>query len=138
MPRNVSIKNMAEIIAAKATRPAGMKPQFVDGRWIKAKLSALQIARMRKTCLQRGDEWKWDIPHKIVEKRIPFKGHKRDLRRKEKEEEIKRCMARMPKLIVQHHERERKRRAERLKEGQTGLEKLLKTPREYTAIIMRK
>lgn len=121
MPRNVTIKNLAEVIAAKAARPAVMKPQKVDGKWRKPKMSARDIARKRKECIMQGREWKWDIPHKIVEKAVPFKGKLRDLRRKEKLVEIERCMKRMPKLVAEYRERERKRRAERAGKVTTGL-----------------
>lgn len=112
--RNVTIKNLAEVAAARAARPAVMRPQKVNGKWRMPKMGALAIARRRKQWLQAGKEWPWDIPHKIVEKRIPFKGHKRDLRAVEKKKEIERCMARMPRLIEEY------RRNKPKKERKTG------------------
>lgn len=137
MPRNVSIKNLAEIAVAKAARPETMKPHFVDGRWQKPKLSAMAIARMRKRHIQQGLEWKWDIPHKIVEKRMPFKGKLRDARKKEKEAEIMRCMARMPKMVAEYRKKEKKRRADMPKNGLIGLEKLLHTPLDAPGVFSR-
>lgn len=137
MTRNITIKNLAEVLAAKAARPAVMKPQKVNGKWHNAKMSAKAIANLRKKYLREGREWKWDIPHKIVEKKVPFKGKKRELAKQEKEREIQRCMERMPKLIAEYRERERKRRAEKKAEGLTSFEKLLKTPRPNPGIIVR-
>lgn len=112
-PRNVSIKNLAEVVAARASRPAVMRPQKVNGNWHMPKMSARAIARRRKEYLQAGKEWPWDVPHKIVEKRVPFKGHKRDLRAVQKREEIARCMARMPALVEQYRaNRPRKQKAQ--------------------------
>lgn len=137
MSRNVVIKNMAEVLAARAARPDVMKPQLVNGKWRKAKMSALAIARLRKKYLQAGKEWKWDIPKKIVEKKVPFKGKLRDLRRQEREIEIQRCMARMPKLVEGYRTRERERRRQRKISKLTGLAKLLVEPRENPNIITR-
>lgn len=100
--RNITIKNLAEVAAARAARPDVMRPQKVNGKWRMPKMGALAIARRRKQYIQQGKEWPWDIPHKIVEKRIPFKGHKRDLRAVEKLKEIERCMARMPQLVADY------------------------------------
>lgn len=111
--RNVTIKNLAEVAAARAARPAVMRPQKVNDRWHMPKMSALAIARRRKQWLQTGKEWPWDIPHKIVEKRIPFKGHKRDLRAVEKKKEIERCMARMPRLIEEYRRNKPKKERKR-------------------------
>lgn len=137
MPRNVTIKNLAEVLAAKAARPDVMKPQFVNGKWRQAKMSALAIARLRKKYLMAGKEWKWDIPKKIVEKRVPFKGKLRDLRKQEKEIEIQRCMARMPKLIEEYRIRERERRRQKKIANMSGLDKLFAEPRENPNIITR-
>lgn len=111
--RNVTIKNLAEVSAARAARPAVMRPQKVNGNWHMPKMSALAIARRRKQWIQAGKEWTWDIPHKIVEKRVPFKGHKRDLRAIEKKKEIERCMARMPKLIEEYRKNKPKKEVKR-------------------------
>ncbi|KAI0566724.1 ribosomal protein mL59 [Gracilaria domingensis] len=133
-PRNIIIKNLAEVEAAKAARPAVMKPQKVNGKWHMPKMSARAIARLRKQHLREGREWKWDIPHKIVEKRVPFKGHLRELRYRQKQEEIARCMARMPKLIEDY----RKRTAERKRQKKyDGIEGLLRTPREIPGVKSR-
>lgn len=102
MVRNVTIKNLAEVVAARAARPAVMRPQKVGNNWHMPKMSALAIARRRKKYIKAGKPWPWDIPHKIVEKRIPFKGHQRDLRALEKKKEIERCMARMPALVEEY------------------------------------
>lgn len=133
MPRNVSIKNLAEVMVARAARPDSMKPQKVNDRWRTPELSALKIARMRKAVLRAGGEWKWDIPHKEVVKRIPFKGHKRDLLAKEKREEIARCMKRMPQIVAKYREEERERRRKRrlARDASGGLAQLLITPRPY-------
>lgn len=128
---------MAEVLAAKAARPAVMKPYKVNGHWRQARMSAKAIAKKRKQYITAGREWKWDIPHKIIEKKIPFKGKKRDLEKLEKQKEIERCMARMPTLIAEFRERERKRRAKRAEIGLSSIEKLFKTPRKKPGIIVR-
>lgn len=137
MVRNITIKNMAEVAAAKAARPDVMKPQFVNGKWRKPKMSALAIARLRKQYIKAGKEWKWDIPKKIVEKQVPFKGKLRDLRKQERQIEIQRCMARMPKLIEEYRIKERERRKQLRLSKLTGLAKLLAEPRENPNIITR-
>lgn len=123
MPRNVSIKNLAEIAAAKAARPAVFKPQKVNGRWHMPKWSKREIANERKRVLRAGGVWKWDIPHKIVEKRVPFKGHLRDLRREERRVRIAKAMEKMPALVAEY----RKNRVKKSKK--TGLLALLSQPR---------
>lgn len=137
MPRNVTIKNLAEVLAARAARPEVMKPQFVNGKWHKPKMSALAIARLRKKYFEAGKEWKWDIPKKIVEKKIPFKGKLRDLQKAERQVEISRCMSRMPKLIAEYRERERERRRKKKLSQLTGLAKLLAEPRDNPNVITR-
>lgn len=132
MVRNVSIKNLAEVAAARAARPAVMKPQKVNGRWHMPKMSALAIARRRKEYITSGREWKWDIPHKIVEKKVPFKGHLRVLRAAQKKEEIARCMARMPKLIAEY--RKNKPRKKKLE----GLAAILLEPRDAKGVTRQK
>lgn len=131
-PRNITIKNLAEVAAAKAARPDVMKPQKINGRWRMPKMSALAIARRRKQYLAEGREWKWDIPRKIVEKRVPFKGHLRHLRAAQKKEEIARCMARMPKLIEEY----RKNRPR--KQKSTGLYALISEPKEVPGITQNR
>ncbi len=121
--RNIKILNLAEIAAAKAAQPAHFKPQFVNGKWRKPKWSKRRIAWERKKVIQAGGVWPYDIPHKIVEKRILFKGRKRDLLRAEKQEHIRRCMAKMPELIQEY-------RANRVKKSKrVGLAAALTTPR---------
>lgn len=122
MVRNVSIKNLAEVTAARMRRPAVFQPQKVGNKWHSPKWSAMAIARERKRVLQRGGVWQWDIPKKEVEKQVMFKGHLRDLRREQRQEEIKRCMARMPKLIEEYRKNSRKKE-------RTGLADILLTPR---------
>ena len=109
-----------------------MKPQKVNGNWHMPKMSALAIARLRRQYLLAGKQWHWDIPHKIVEKRVPFKGHKRDLRAVQKQKEIERCMERMPKLIEQYRKnRPRKKKLQ-------GLAALISEPREVKGVKRRK
>lgn len=119
--KNITIKNLAEVAAARAARPQVMKPQKVNGKWHMPRMSALAIARRRKQYLKAGKEWNWDIPHKIVEKRVPFKGHLRELRYRQKKEEIARCMARMPKLIEEYRKRTAERKQKKREEGLLGL-----------------
>lgn len=137
MVRNHTIKNLAEVVAAKAARPEVMKPQKVNGRWHSAKMTGKAIATLRKKHIMSGKEWKWDIPHKIVEKKVEFKGKKRDLHKVEKQAEIKKCMERMPQLIADYRKRERERRAKRKLEGMSHIEKMLSTPREHPGVITR-
>ena len=124
MVRNVSIKNLAAVAAARANRPAVLRPHKVGDKWHKPKWSAMAIARERKRRIQNGEEWSWDIPHKEVVKRIPFKGHLQDLRRVEREAEIKRCMARMPSLI-----REYKKKKPRKNQEGMGIFDIISLPR---------
>lgn len=124
MARNITIKNLAEVAAARAARPAVMRPQKVGSRWHMPKMSAMAIARRRKQYLKQGKPWPWDIPHKIVEKRIPFKGHLRDLRAEEKRKEIERCMKRMPQLVADYRRRKTK------KEKRQGLQLVLTVTEE--------
>lgn len=132
--RNVVIKNLEEVKAARAARPAAMRPQKVNGKWNMPKMSALAIARRRKQYLQSGREWPWDIPKKIVEKRVPFKGHLRELRHRDKKEEIARCMARMPQLVADYRKRVAERRRAKKYEGLLGL---LKKPRDEPGVVSR-
>lgn len=123
MGRNVTIKNLAEIAAAKAARPAVFKPQKVNGVWHQPKWSRREIANERKRVLQAGGTWNWDIPHKIVEKAIPFKGHRRDLERIDRVARIDAAMKKMPALIVEY-------RAERAaRPRKVGLAAALSEPR---------
>lgn len=123
MSRNVSIKNLAEIAAAKAALPAVFKPQKVNGKWRMPKWSRRRIANERKRVLRAGGTWEWDVPKKIVEKRIPFKGHKRDMKKLERQAQIDRAMKKMPALIAEY-------RANRPKKSkEIGLLALLKQPR---------
>ncbi|PXF44137.1 hypothetical protein BWQ96_06110 [Gracilariopsis chorda] len=133
-PKNITIKNLAEVVAAKAARPEVMKPQKVNDKWRMPKMSAMAIARRRKEYLKAGKEWPWDIPHKIVEKRVPFKGHLRELRYRQKKEEIARCMARMPKLIEEYRKRTAERKKKKKEEGLLGL---LRKPREVPGVSSR-
>lgn len=121
MSRNVVIKNLAEVAAARAARPAVFRPEKVGDRWRMPRWSAMAIAREKKRVLISGGTWKWDIPPKVVEKRMPFKGHKRDARKVERAAEIARCMARMPRLVEEYRKgRPRKKRG--------GLAELLLEP----------
>lgn len=129
MSRNVTIKNLAEIAAAKAARPAVFKAQKVNGVWHKAKFTGKAIATLRKRYFKEGKEWKWDVPHKIVEKKVEFKGKKRDLRAKEKAAEIEKRMKMMPKLVAEYREKERQRRKQKRLEGFSYVDKLLEQPR---------
>lgn len=132
MARNVSIKNLSEVLAARAARPAVMKAQKVNGNWHMPKMSAKAIARLRKQHIIAGKEWKWDVPHKLVEKRMPFKGHKRVLRAIQKKEEIARCMERMPKLIAAYRkDRPKKKKYE-------GISAALLEPRERSGVRQRR
>lgn len=124
MARNVTIKNAAQVAAARAARPAVMRPQKVGERWHMPKMSAMAIARRRKQYIRNNQPWPWDIPHKIVHKRVPFKGHLRDLRAVEKRQEIERCMKRMPQLVAAY------RRNKTKKETREGLELVLGTTEE--------
>lgn len=121
--RNHKILNLAEIAAAKAARPEHFKPQFVNGKWQRPKWSRRRIAWERKKVIQAGGVWPYDIPHKIVEKKIPFKGHKKDQLRLEKQEHIRRCMAKMPELIEEY----RSNRVKKKKD--VGLASALSVPR---------
>lgn len=112
MVRNIKITNLAQVKAARAARPDVMKPQKVGSKWHMPKMKALAVARRRKQVIQSGQEWKWDIPHKIVEKRVKFKGHLRDLRNAERKKEIERCMKRMPKLVAEYREKRRNKKKE--------------------------
>lgn len=123
MGRNVTIKNLAEIAAAKAARPSVFKPQKVNGVWHQPKWSRREIANERKRVLAAGGTWKWDIPHKIVEKAVPFKGHRRDLERLDRQARIAAAMKKMPALIADY-------RASRVKRQKaTGLAAALAQPR---------
>lgn len=133
MSRNVRIKNLAEVLAARAARPDVFKPQKVDGKWRKPKFTGKAIATLRRRYYEEGKEWKWDVPHKIVEKRVEFKGKKRDLRAKEKAAEIEKRMKLMPKLVAEYHERERERRKKKRMEGLSFIDKLLEEPRDLSS-----
>lgn len=132
MGRNVSIKNLAEVIAARAARPDVMKANLVDGKWRKARWSGRKIAWERKKTLMAGLKWEWDIPRKIVEKKIPFKGKKRDQVRLDRAERIRRAMKKMPKLIAEYRaSRERKPRA-------VGLMAAIREPRTDMPVVQRR
>lgn len=121
--RNHKIVNLAEVLAAKANRPDAFKAQKVNGRWRRARMSARKVAEERKRVLSSGESWEWDVPHRIVEKKVAFKGHKRDAVRVEREERIKKCMARMPELIAEY-------KANRVKKQKyTGLAAILSETR---------
>jgi hypothetical protein len=120
---NISIANLAEVAAARAARPEVFRPTKVNGRWHMPKWSALAIARARKAAIMRGEPWEWDIPHKEVVKRVPFKGHKRDLVRIERAEEIARCMARMPAMVEEY------RKSRKKKTKQSGILEAISVPR---------
>lgn len=99
--RNVSIANLAEVVAARARLPANFLPtKKPNGRWHMPKWSAMRIARERRRTLQRGEEWVHVVPKKEVVKRVKFKGHMRDVRKLERAAEIERCMARMPEMVA--------------------------------------
>lgn len=124
MPRNVTIKNLAEVTAARLARPPQMRPQKVNGNWNMPKMSARVIAAHRRKAMRETGHWPYEVPHKIVEKRVPFKGHLRHLRWEQKQAEIARCMARMPQLVEEY------RRNKRKKPSRDGFLELLRTPRE--------
>lgn len=110
--RNITIKNLAEVAAAKARRPQVFRPTQVNGNWRMAKWSALAIARARKKAILNGQHWAWDIPDKVVEKKVPFKGRKRYLEKLDRAEEIKRCMSRMPAMIEEYRKGRKKLKEE--------------------------
>jgi hypothetical protein len=92
-----------------------------------AKWSALAIARARRGAVLRGEHWPWDIPAKIVTKKVPFKGHLRHAQQAERAEEVKRCMARMPAMIEEY-------RANRPRKARhSGFAQLLAEPRARDA-----
>lgn len=115
--RNVMIKNLAEVKAARDALPPQMKPtKLPSGKWRKAEWGAIRVARERNRALLRGEEWAWDIPNKEVVKLVPFKGHKRHAVQAERKANIERCMARMPKLVAEYRETRRAQRKEKKKE----------------------
>jgi hypothetical protein len=128
---NVTITNLAEVAKARAARPAAFRASKANGKWRAAKWSALDIARERRAIIGRGEQWLWDVPHKEVVKRVPFKGHKRSLERIERAEEVKRCMARMPAMIEAYRQSRKKQ------EKDMGLMELLVTPREVKGVVGR-
>jgi hypothetical protein len=128
---NVTITNLAEVAKARAARPAAFRASKVNGKWRAAKWSGLDIARERRAIIRRGEQWLWDVPHKEVVKRVPFKGHKRSLERIERAEEVKRCMARMPAMIEAYRQSRKK------EEKDMGLMQLLITPRDTKGVIRR-
>lgn len=112
--RNVMIKNLAEVRAAREALPPEMKPtKMASGKWRKAKWGALRIAREKRNTIMRGEEWKWDIPKKEVVKLVPFKGHKRHAIQAERRANVERCMARMPQLVAEYRESRRAQRREK-------------------------
>jgi hypothetical protein len=58
--------------------PSAIRPTYVDGRWRKPQLSAMQIARARRLVLASGQPWTLteDLPEKRRDKPVKFKGHK--------------------------------------------------------------
>ena len=123
MARNVIIKNMDEIIAARARLPHAFRPQKTENGWRMPKYSARAIARLRKKTIMAGKPWPYDIPKKEVEYRVPFKGRKRDLQRAQRKAQIERCMARMPKMIEQYRKELTARRKKK-----SGLAEILSAP----------
>jgi hypothetical protein len=130
-PRNVTIANLAEVVAARAALPALFRTSKVNGKWRMARWSALDIARERRATILRGEAWPWDIPRKEVVKRVPFKGHRRTLERIERAEEVKRCMDRMPAMIEEYRKDKKK------KSKVIGLVDLISIPREIAGVIER-
>lgn len=133
MVRNITITNLAEVRAARLARPEAMRPTKVNDKWRRPKMSARKIAEMRKSYIRAGKKWEWDIPRKIVHKQVEFKGHKRELRARERKAEIERCMKRMPKLIADYRQRVRERRAEK-----TGLAAIMHSPKERDPAVFRR
>jgi hypothetical protein len=129
--RNVTVTNLAEVLAARAALPDLFRPHKVNGKWRMARWSALAIARERRATILRGEAWPWDIPRKEVVKRVPFKGHRRTLERMERAEEVKRCMARMPAMIEEYRKNKKK------KSKVPGLLALISTPREIAGVVER-
>jgi hypothetical protein len=125
--RNIVVTNLAAVAAARASRPAVMRPEKVNGKWRMPRWGALAIARARREAVLRGHDWKWDIPKKDVTKKVPFKGHLRHAQQAERAEEVKRCMARMPSIIEEYRKNKPKRT--RL----TGLALLMAEPRTREA-----
>lgn len=122
MARNVTIKNLDEVLAARARLPAVFKPQKTDRGWRMPKYSARARARLRKQTIMAGKPWPYDIPKKEVVKEVMFKGRRRDMVRVHRKAQIERCMKRMPKLIEEYRKELAKRKAK------TGLAEILSTP----------
>lgn len=136
--RNVSIKNLAEVIAARAALPEKFRPtKRPNGRWHMAKWSSLRVARERRRTLLRGEPWPHVVPHKEVVKRVPFKGHKRDARKLERAAEVERCMARMPEIVADYRLARATARAEKRK-AKHGLLDAINQPRDRLEGIVTK
>lgn len=136
--RNVSIANLAEVVAARAALPEKFRPtKRANGRWRMADWSALRVARERRRTLLRGEEWPHVVPHKEVVKRVQFKGHKRDARKLERAAEIERCMARMPEMVAEYRRARAAARAEKRK-AKYGLLDAINQPRDISEGIVTK
>ncbi|GAB0489188.1 hypothetical protein MMPV_000405 [Pyropia vietnamensis] len=128
-PRRRTV-NEAAVRAARAALPPEFRPSWDETtrRWRRPLFSARRIAALRATTLAAGKEWKWDVPHRVVESDAPFKGHIRERRWAERQAEIGAAMARMPAAIAAFRLAERQRRA--AAKVRPGLLDLLMRPRE--------
>lgn len=136
--RNVSIANLAEVVAARAALPEKFRPtKRVNGRWRMAEWSSLRVARERRRTLLRGEAWPHVVPNKEVVKRVQFKGHKRDARKLERAAEIERCMARMPEMVAAYRVARAAARAEK-RRAKHGLLDAVNQPRDRLEGIVTK
>jgi len=127
-PRRRTV-NESAVAAARAALPASFRPSWdADaGRWRRPAISARRIAALRSAALAAGRPWEWDVPHRVVVSDAPFKGHMRERRWAERQEEIARSMERMPAAVAAFRKAERERRA--AAKIKPGLLDLLSRPR---------
>lgn len=108
---------LAEKLAKCISRlPAAAEPQFVNGVWRSADISAKSLAKYRKLALIHGIEW--PLPEKQHKpQRTVQKGHKHERNRAEREAKILKNLEDQPKFLENMRKEKEKRRTIRPKIG---------------------
>jgi hypothetical protein len=115
---------MAAALLARLGAEA-LRPQFVNGSWRKAAISAKNQARLRRETLLGGSPWIGDDinPPSDPPKRRKPKGHKHEREAVVRQQLILKNLRDMPQKIAEYKE------SRKLKEGSL-LDRLTMTPKE--------
>jgi hypothetical protein len=86
-----------------AALAARTSPQFRNGRWQKPRISAKNLARMRRQALVAGEAWALERPVRQLPVN-PVAGRRHILRRPDRHAEVQERLDRMPEIIEEYRQ----------------------------------